>query len=110
MTPEDDLDEIFASVDADVLAGGHTHVQLFRRYTNAILLNPGSVGLPYEIEPETGVVYNRPEAEYALVEARRVDKRLVATGTVRRRDSRQRTSESDMPHADRWLEDWKVEN
>jgi len=24
MTPEDDLDEIFASVDADVLAGGHT--------------------------------------------------------------------------------------
>jgi len=42
---------------------------------------------------------------------RRVDKRLVvATGTVRRRDSRQRTSESDMPHADQWLEDWKVEN
>jgi hypothetical protein len=68
-TPEDELNEIFADVDADVLAGGHTHVQLFRRYTNAILLNPGSVSLLYEIEPEIRVVYNRPEAEYALVAA-----------------------------------------
>ncbi|MCG1007732.1 metallophosphoesterase family protein [Halorubrum lacusprofundi] len=111
MTPEDDLDEIFASVDADVLAGGHTHVQLFRRYTNAILLNPGSVGLPYEIEPETGVVYNRPEAEYALVEARGGSisvslQRVPFDVETVAKDVR----ESDMPHADQWLEDWKVEN
>jgi len=103
------LTRYFPSVDADVLAGGHTHVQLFRRYTNAILLNPGSVGLPYEIEPETGVVYNRPEAEYALVEARGGSisvslQRVPFDVETVAKDVR----ESD--NADQWLEDWKVEN
>jgi putative phosphoesterase len=54
-------------VDADLLAGGHTHKQWTRRLGEGLFVNPGSVGLAYD--------YNQPEddfkfdavAEYALV-------------------------------------------
>ncbi len=39
---------------ATVLAGGHTHSQMLRRYSDMILLNPGSVGLPFEQNVATG--------------------------------------------------------
>lgn len=47
ITSEERLDELFDTVDTDVLAGGHTHFPFTRRYKDAVLLNPGSVGLPY---------------------------------------------------------------
>jgi putative phosphoesterase len=46
-TPESELHAAFDSApDAQVLAGGHTHVQLLRAFGDRLLLNPGSVGLP----------------------------------------------------------------
>ena len=49
LTPDDAVHEALSEVDADVVVSGHTHVRLDRRVTGAPrLLNPGSVGLPYE--------------------------------------------------------------
>ena len=47
-TPDEDLDEIFADDYADIMAGGHTHLPMMRQFKNSIVLNPGSVGLPFK--------------------------------------------------------------
>jgi len=62
------LDEIFAGVTAQVLVGGHTHVQMARHHHSQLIINPGSVGMPFEF-PKRGpnqLLFRR--AEYALVE------------------------------------------
>lgn len=46
-TPDANLVEKLGGYSATVMAGGHTHVQMVRRYGDALLLNPGSVGLPH---------------------------------------------------------------
>jgi predicted phosphodiesterase len=46
-TRESELHAAFDSAPhAQVLVGGHTHVQLLRTFGDRLLLNPGSVGLP----------------------------------------------------------------
>jgi putative phosphoesterase len=67
-TPEHELDEVFTGeADASVLTGGHTHLQLLRRYDERLLVNPGSVGLP--LGSLTAAQPPLPAwAEYALVE------------------------------------------
>lgn len=51
------------------MVGGHTHVQMLRRYDQAFLINPGSVGLPgvgpeREDLPRNKMVH---WAEYAII-------------------------------------------
>lgn len=56
ITPDDELLDLFVSVRADVLVCGHTHVQYDRALTSGLrLVNPGSVGMPYE--GETGAYW-----------------------------------------------------
>ncbi len=106
-TPENELDGMFADCDADILAGGHTHVQLFRQYRDAILLNPGSVGLPYGTDPTTGKFYNRPRAEYALLTQSNGTLDVSLRRTPFDFDAvREVTHESEMPHTERWLDGW----
>ena len=40
--------ELLDGVDADVVAGGHTHMQFLRRRGDLLFVNPGSAGLSYE--------------------------------------------------------------
>lgn len=104
-TADDELDSIFAGIDAVVMAGGHIHRQMLRRYRDGFIVNPGSVGLPITVTRDG--MRNPPWAEYALlhidgdvlgVEFRRVpfDARLVVQAAL----------SSGMPHADRWARDW----
>jgi putative phosphoesterase len=52
LTPEEDVLELFSDVDADVLVCGHTHMQYDRALAGGPrLVNPGSVGSPYEGTP-----------------------------------------------------------
>lgn len=47
-TPDTELDGMFGDVQdtrVAILAGGHTHLQMLRRYRDAHLINVGSVGL-----------------------------------------------------------------
>jgi putative phosphoesterase len=49
ITPDGELDAIFESVDTDVVVCGHTHMQYDRTLASGLrIVNPGSVGLPYE--------------------------------------------------------------
>src|SRR5437763_1263968 len=66
-TAEDDLAGMLAGFSATVMAGGHTHGQMLRRYRETIIVNPGSVGLPVERGPGADHARNPPWAEYALV-------------------------------------------
>lgn len=68
ITPIDQLKTYFGDTSARVLAGGHTHEQLLRRYQGAWLINVGSVWLPHEILAG-GKVINPPRAEFALIDA-----------------------------------------
>ena len=45
---EDDFRRLLGPPTADVLAGGHVHLQWLRRYGDSTFLNPGSVGLAYD--------------------------------------------------------------
>ena len=69
--PDYDAFERFASVEADVVVMGHTHIPLVRQVEHVLLVNPGSCGQPRD--------YN-PLAAYALVdtETRNAEIRRVA--------------------------------
>ncbi|HSM71406.1 MAG TPA: metallophosphoesterase family protein, partial [Anaerolineales bacterium] len=67
-TPAETLDEIFGGQTAKVLIGGHTHVQMVTQHYDMTLINPGSVGTPFE-HPASGIdrrIHRR--AEYAVVD------------------------------------------
>jgi len=49
VTPEEDVARLFAAIHADVVVCGHTHIQYDRTLSNGLrIVNPGSVGMPYE--------------------------------------------------------------
>ena len=50
-TPAERVAEFTADVDEACIVTAHTHMQYDRRVGAKRLLNPGSVGLPYELEP-----------------------------------------------------------
>jgi putative phosphoesterase len=52
ITPDRELVELLGRVDADVLLCGHTHMQYDRTLSSGLrIVNPGSVGMPYEGKP-----------------------------------------------------------
>ncbi len=70
-TPDEELDAIFAEQPGEILAGGHTHLQMFRRYRERLLLNPGSVGMAMDRSFPFEEVRNTPWAEYAILSINR---------------------------------------
>jgi putative phosphoesterase len=68
-TPEEELDQQLQHHAQGILAGGHTHVQLLRRYRGRWLINPGSVGMPFERFVAGAPPTVLPHAEYAIVES-----------------------------------------
>jgi len=70
MDPQE-LDVALAGQKADVMAGGHTHIQMLRQHRGTLLVNPGSVGMPF-LEFANGCAPRvMPYAEYATIEASR---------------------------------------
>jgi putative phosphoesterase len=53
-----------------VLAGGHTHIQMLRQHHGRLLVNPGSVGLPFAQFVAGAPPTVLARAEYAVVEYR----------------------------------------
>lgn len=106
-TSHEQLDEMFVGTSARIYAGGHTHQQMLRRHGQSLVVNPGSVGLPFDRVPPLPPVRNAIWAEYAIltidgervsVDLRRVPFELAAL--------RRAARESGMPHADWWAADW----
>ncbi|MCI0397471.1 MAG: metallophosphatase family protein [Chloroflexi bacterium] len=106
-TPDEELAAMLAGREATVLAGGHTHTPLVRRLGRALVINPGSVGLPWQ-ESSPGQIINAAWAEFAVVRwekgalgvsLRRVPYELGELVAAARA--------SGMPHLEWWLKDWR---
>ena len=105
---EDEFRGLLGPPRADVLAGGHVHLQWLRRYAASLFVNPGSVGLSYDhVQPEDDfhvdafAAYARIHVEEDWIEIafRRVpfDRDAVLAAIAA----------SDVPHADLRLAQWR---
>jgi len=64
-TPDAELSQMLDGTRAPMLAGGHTHFAMLRSFDGALVVNPGSVGLPFA--KQEAVMRISPWAEYAIV-------------------------------------------
>ena len=106
-TPADELDRLLAGQHAAVMAGGHTHIQMLRQHRGMLLVNPGSVGLPFKEFVGGRTPTLLPHAEYAIVEGRdgavNVTLRRVAVDRPALRDA---VRASDNPLRDMLLQQY----
>ncbi len=63
-SPDERVAGILAAVEQDVVIGGHTHMRLDRRVGRHRVLNPGSVGMPYEGRPGAFWALLGPDVEF----------------------------------------------
>jgi putative phosphoesterase len=108
-TPAAEIRHMFAGYQARIMVGGHTHVQMLRRYEQALLINPGSVGLP-GVGPEKEDLPRNQDvhwAEYAImtlhdgyfsVDLRRIPLDIPALLQI--------GYASGMPDLDSWVRTW----
>ncbi len=67
-TPPDELDTVLNGHHATLFVGGHTHIPLFRRHHDMLIMNPGSVGEPLVQMPIQDDASILPWAEYAILQ------------------------------------------
>jgi len=106
-TPDEALAEILAGATHVLLAGGHTHRAMVRRFGRSWLINPGSVGLPFDRVPPATAVRHPGWAEYAIVtwspDRKGVDLRRVHYPVA---EYVKALRACDMPHKELLLADW----
>ena len=76
-TPPVLFDEQLGPERGVVMAGGHTHIQMLRQHRGTLVVNPGSVGAPFQEFPNGGPPKILDHAEYATVEACGADVSVV---------------------------------
>jgi putative phosphoesterase len=105
-TREETLHTLFSGWQTRVMAGGHTHAPMIRPYQNRLVVNPGSVGLPYITLPD-GQSRNPPWAEYMVLTWQEghlqadLHRALIDIGQLAHS-----VAEAGMPHGAWWLKDW----
>jgi putative phosphoesterase len=100
-TPVESIEPWFAGFDAQVLNGGHTHIQMLRRWENRVIVNCGSVGMPYDAGR------NPLWAEYAVIDVQDGQPSISLCRTpLELGQLRESALNSDMPHAEWWLSEW----
>ncbi len=115
ITSEQDLAKMLAGVTASIVACGHTHSQMSRRYIQSkVIINPGSVGLPFDFDTIERFTqrdaYNPAYAEYAVVNYSsdgQFDVELSRCPV----DLQELTNSyltSGMPHAQLFSHDWRI--
>jgi putative phosphoesterase len=81
ITPEQEILALLGDIDADVVVTGHIHVQYDRTLSNGLrIVNPGSVGMPYDggaaaywalLGPDVELRRTEYDVEAAIVAMRR---------------------------------------
>lgn len=107
-TSEEELEQAFAGTRGDLMVGGHTHVQMFRRFKDILVFNPGSVGLAMDRVSPLSDIRQPAFAEYAIVECSKTS--LQAELHRLAFDLQafiQVMNASGMPHAAWWASHWK---
>lgn len=111
VTPDEAVREMLAGSTATVLVGGHTHIQMVRRYEDSIIVNVGSIGLPGVNAGDAALPMNHNVcwAEYGILEvvgARvSIDLRRTPLDVAILLREAQRSS---MPHPEWWREKWQM--
>ncbi|MCQ3932373.1 MAG: metallophosphoesterase [Chloroflexi bacterium] len=106
-TPDDELKAMFSQQTAPIMIGGHTHLPLFRRLHDQIILNPGSIGLAFTPTPD-GRELNNNRAEYLILTAERGRLSVEFRQVVYSLDHYiQMVQKSGMPHQAWWLSLWQ---
>ena len=104
-TPDEELFRMLDGTRAPMLAGGHTHFAMVRHFDGALLVNPGSVGLPFA--RQEAVMRISPWAEYAIVDSTNGHLSVDLRRTDFDVDSLlELIRASGMPHADWWAGLW----
>jgi len=107
-TPEEELEQAFAGTRGDIKVGGHTHIQMFCRFKDILVLNPGSVGLAMDRVSPTNEIRQPSWAEYAIVDfdetSLQVELHRIAYDL---QAFVQAMNTSGMPHAAWWANHWK---
>ena len=103
------FDEAFRGQKAKFFIGGHTHVQMVSQHRGMTLLNPGSVGMPFEYPMRGENQHAFRRAEYMIVD--HADGKL--TFELRRLpidfDQLIKAARaSGMPDAELWLSTWEA--
>jgi predicted phosphodiesterase len=106
-TPEETLNGYFENAEANLYAGGHTHEQFVRRYFQARVMNPGSVGLPYILKRDGGAIVP-PFAEYAVLETTPEVNITFKRIPYEFEKLAKAVRASKMPYAEKWLEDFEL--
>jgi putative phosphoesterase len=109
-TPTEELIHMFSKRAGPVVIVGHTHVQMARRLPFTMIVNPGSVGLPFLEWPVTSARVCR-WAEYAVLEYDRENELSFEFHRVPYDSSTviEYTLASGVPHAEWWTACWEPE-
>ncbi len=103
---EDELEPLLQGFTATIMAGGHTHIPMVRRYREITVVNPGSVGMAWERTGGTVVRLWR-WAEYAVLSCDddkfRIELRRVPLNMD---EVRRAAFASGMPRAAWWVAQW----
>lgn len=115
-TPSSELTPMLAGSEKELLAGGHTHQQLIRRFRSSTIVNPGTVGLPFDRVPatwpptaeEAASILNLTVAEYAVLTAAEGRLSIDLRSTSYELEAlAELVHRSGMPQPDRWMADWR---
>ena len=105
-TPDETLDEFCAGTEAALLAGGHTHGMMLKRWRGRTVVNPGTVGLPFiRMAVDAPGIGNWAEYAVITVENGAIDISFrhlpIAQDAIAAA-----VHASGIPHADVWIERW----
>ncbi len=108
-TPVAELGEMLDGHTANVMAGGHAHMQMLRRYNDMLVVNAGSVGWPLEQMPFEGMPRFMPWAEYAIVNCENdivsVELKRIPVSVD---ELIQAADNSGFPDASVWMKNWML--
>jgi putative phosphoesterase len=104
-TPPEVLNVYFEGQKSDIFIGGHSHIQMVRRYDDKFILNSGSVGNAFKFVFSPGnPVDLLPWAEYMIInqsgDSLNIDSRRIYFDTD---ELLKKVKESHLPCTDWWL-------
>ncbi len=110
-TPDTEVKQMLVGSSATMMVGGHTHIQMIRRYEDSFIVNVGSVGLPGVNAGSPALPMNRKVrwAEYGIlsIKQRRLSIDLCRT-PLDVAALLQEARRSGMPHLDWWAQKWEA--